>query len=618
MVIHTQPHVNTLHAGSDASIPIPLPASQTLIEMILSQAVMQPSHSAVVSTTSVLTYQQLAARSISLAKILQENGCTSNSIVAIYVERSPDLIVALVGTMLAGGAYVVLDPAYPQDRIKFMLEDADPVAIVTQTHLIGHIPANEKPVIDIAMVPENSDLPPPAYTRQAHAAVYMIYTSGSTGQPKGVLVSNANLITFVHWYCSAFHISPNDRVAQLVSPAFDVLGLEVWPTLAQGATLHIPDAMTRVNAHHLQKWIIEQGITVTAMTAALAEQLIALTWPDTTTLRILHSGGDSLHTFVPENLPFTVVNNYGPTETTIEVTYGIVPAIGSAITQLPTLGMPVPYASIYILNDDLQPVEPGTIGEIVIGGAGVAIGYHNRPELTQERFVRDPFASDPDARMYRTGDLVYQLANGEFMFAGRMDDQIKLRGYRIESGEIIYALNLQPGIRQSAVALVSSDHTDAQLVAYVVPDTDQTPLSPLMLQAALQQILPDYMIPTLFARIDQLPLTPNGKIDRTALPPITSDNILQDTAQQEDLSFVEAQLIAVVAPLLHRETVILDDNFFMLGGHSLLGTQLITRIRSTFDVSLSLRTLFNAPTIRELAHEIEELILQQMERTHYE
>ncbi len=577
-------------------------------------AALTPDALAIACGQQVLSYKELNSRANQLAHYLSALGVQTNGPVGLYMERSLEMVIGLLGILKAGGAYVPLDPSYPAERVSFMLEDAHIPIVVTQQHLQQHLNAHTIQIVCLdadeeQLAQQSNDEPALAIT--ADSLAYIIYTSGSTGHPKGVQVTHGNLLNLIMWHQRAFAVTSPDRATQVTSPAFDATGWELWPYLTAGASVHLPDEETRITPALLLNWLLEQRITISFQPTALAESLIALDWPTSASLRYLLTGADTLHHYPPTDLPFTFINNYGPTEATVVATSGpVVPT--SHPTMLPPIGRPIEHVRIYILDEQLQHVPTNTIGELYIGGKGVARGYLNRPELTAEKFIADPFSTDLDARMYRTGDLARYLADGSIAFVGRADYQIKLRGYRIEPNEIITALNEYEALQASCVIAREDLPGEKHLVAYIqlIPAMQVTALA---LRDALKTHLPEYMIPSTYVLMEKLPITANGKVDRAALPEPDASNTLRDDITALASTPTEIRLAAIVANLLHLAQVGADENFFLLGGHSLLGTQLIAQIAATFGVSLSLRILFNAPTVRELAAEIERLILVKLQ-----
>jgi acyl-CoA synthetase (AMP-forming)/AMP-acid ligase II len=359
---------------------------------------------------------------------------------------------------------------------------------------------------------------------------------------------------------------------------------------------------------------VAEEITVSFLPTALAERVMSLEWPLSTALRILLTGAEALRRFPSNNLPFKLVNNYGPTECTVVATSGFVsPDLSS--NALPTIGRPIANTEIYVLDENLRQVPMGTAGELHIGGAGVARGYLNRPELTAEKFIRDPFSTDDTERaqyLYKTGDLACYLESGEIAYLGRIDDQVKILGHRVEPNEIVTVLDRHRGVQASLVVAREDACSEKHLVAYVVPNPESQ-LSVTDLRSFLRNELPEYMVPAVFVEIENLPLMANGKLDRAALPAPNAENTLRDEEFIAPRTPIEKQLAIMLSPLLGLDQVGVTDNFFMLGGHSLLGTQLISQIRGMFGVELTLRTLFDAPTIEQLSLEIERLVTARVE-----
>ena len=354
-----------------------------------------------------------------------------------------------------------------------------------------------------------------------------------------------------------------------------------------------------------------QKITITFLATPLAESMMLLDWPREVDLRILLTGADTLHRRPSARLPFTLVNNYGPTECTVVATSGVV-APAESSSRTPSIGRAIDNTEVLVLDDQGKLVSPGIAGELYLGGASVARGYRNRPELTAQRFVANPLRPGSGERLYRTGDLVRELPGGELEFLGRIDEQIKIRGYRIEPSEIVSALDASPDVDASAVMAVEDGPGEKRLVAYVaLADGAKTTAGEL--QALLRKQLPDYMIPATFVRIESLPITSNGKVDWSALPLPLNGNVLTDEGYVAPRNIMEEKLAAIIAPLLHVERVGVHDNFFFRGGHSLLGTQLLTKIGETFGVELSLLNLFEHPTLAEMSEEIEQLILTKID-----
>jgi amino acid adenylation domain-containing protein len=597
-------------------------------QLVDARAAEAPDAPALSAGAESLTYAELNGRANQLAHYLnslgvgRESATGSDSLVGLCLDRSVTGVVSALGVLKAGGAYLPLDPAYPLERLVFMLNDAQPRVLITNTKIAKQLPAGAWKVIAIDH-PEigRNDLFGPDIASQPTASpnnhitseqlAYVIYTSGSTGRPKGVGVTHANLMNLVVWHQQAFQITPEDRASLLAGVGFDAAVWETWPYLTAGASLHLPDEATRLSPELLRDWLVAARITTSFLPTALAERLMTLAWPADTPLRTLLVGAETLRQFPSADLPFRVVNNYGPTECTVVATSGPVPREVYS-SNLPTIGRPIANTEVYILDENMQQVPVHAAGEVYIGGAGVARGYLNRPELTAEKFVCNPFSSDAAARLYRTGDLGRYLANGEIAYLGRIDEQIKILGHRIEPNEIVAVLDRHPAIAASRVIAHGDTCSEKRLVAYVVLNPELQ-ASAADLRNFLETELPQYMVPAVFVRLDSFPLTQNGKVDRAALPAPNSENTLRDEEFTGPRTPVEERLAVMLSSLLGLEQVSVHDNFFMLGGHSLLGTQLISQIRGAFGAELALRTLFESPTIEQLSLEIERLVMAQVD-----
>jgi amino acid adenylation domain-containing protein len=590
------------------------PTHDCVHHLVARQATATPDAVALVAGKQILTYRELNQQANQLAHYLQALGVGPNTLVGMCVERSLDMVVGLLGILKARGAYVPLDPAYPPERLAFMLEDSAAPILVTYQRI-----ANQLTMRGLRVVCLDADTPAlavqsesdPASTVTADDLAYVIYTSGSTGRPKGVQITHRSLLNLVYWHRQTFEVTAADRATQFFSPGFDVTGEELWPHLTIGASVYLIDEETRLDPRAMCDWLVKRGITITILPTALVESLIVLEWPSTMPLRVMLVGGDKLYRYPPPTLPFALINNYGPTEATVVATSGQVPSAEHPDGP-PSIGCPIANTQIYILAEHLKQVPIGVPGELYIGGAGVARGYLNRPELTAERFIPHPFSSEPEARLYKTGDLARFLPDGQIAFMGRTDHQVKIRGNRVELGEIEAVLNQHPVIHQAVVVAREDVPGEKRLAAYIVLNAGAH-VSSSSLQETLLAYLPDYMLPAAFVSLEALPLTPNGKVDRAALPAPDTTNTLRDEAIAVPSTPTEKQLVEIVAPLLGLEQFGIDDNFFMLGGNSLMGAQVVMRVAETFGIDLPLRTLFDAPTVRELAAEIERLIFAMVE-----
>jgi len=581
-------------------------------QRVAQRAAENSSALAISSTTEDLSYGELDRRANRLAHYMRSVGVDRNVVVGLYIERSPAMAIAALAILKAGGAYIPLDPIHPADRLAFMLKDSQAHAVVSTTRLMAGFPNGAWQVVTvdgdadkIAAQPESQ----PTTGVTGDDLAYIIYTSGSTGQPKGVELIHSGLANLVSWHHRAFQVTSADRASAQSTLGFDAAVWELWSYLTAGASLHLPDESFRNDATALRDWMVSRNITISFAATALAEQLLQLEWPSNTALRFLLTGADTLKTYPSARLPFVLVNNYGPTECTVVSTSGVVPA-GGVPNRAPSIGRAIDGVEIYILDEQMQPVSNGASGEIYVGGANLARGYRNRPDLAAEKFVPNPFHSDAGARMYRTGDLGRWLPSGEIAFLGRVDEQVKIRGYRVEPGEISVALSRHPAVQTCTVIATEDAPGEKQLTAYLVPAPGTT-VTAASLREFLLQSLPDYMVPAAFVTISSLPITEQGKVNRAALHGLNG-NRLSDEVYVEPRTLVEEELVKILIPLLKVDRVGVNDNFFLLGGHSLLGTQLIARVSDTFGVDLTLLKLFDHPTVAEMASEIETLILAKV------
>jgi amino acid adenylation domain-containing protein len=587
------------------------PGAPCVAELVAQQAAANPKAMAVLSGQEVLSYAELDRRANRLANYLCSVGVGRDIAVGLYLERSPAMVVAALAILKSGGAYIPLDPLQPPARLAFMLGDSQALVVVSTTALAQRLPAGSWQVValdgDAEKIAAQSEGKPAAAVKPEDLA-YIIYTSGSTGQPKGVELVHSGLSNLVAWHQRAFQVTSADRASALASLGFDAAVWELWPYLASGASVHIPEERVRSDAKTLRDWMVSQRITIAFAATVMAENLMQFEWPATTGLRFLLTGADTLKKYPSSRLPFVVVNNYGPTEGTVVSTSGVVTPDNSA-SQSPSIGRAIDGVQIYILDDRQQPVSEGNTGEIYIGGAGLARGYRNRPDLTAERFIANPFNAEAGARLYRTGDLARWLPDGQIAFLGRVDEQVKIRGYRVEPSEIATVLGQHASVRTSVV-VAREDEGEKELVAYVVVSPG-TKLNAGELRDHLRKRLPDYMVPSEFVAIEKVPVNANGKVDRAALPSPKGNR--HSEAYVGPRTAVEEELVKILAPLLKLKRVGVNDNFFLLGGHSLLGTQLIARISETFGVDLTLLKLFDHPTVAEMSVEIEDLILARVQ-----
>lgn len=589
------------------------PFSEQLVpRMIAAQARLHPDRMAVVMGSETLTYGELELRATQLGNYLRALGAGPEVLVGLCVERSPQFVVAALAIMQCGAAYLPMDSAHPADRLRFIVQDAAVRLLVTQGNLADRFAGLGARIVALDTEKQAIDQQP-VQAREVKPGIdslaYVIYTSGSTGQPKGVEITHRNLSNLVFWHVDAFELDSSTRATFQSGVGFDAAVWEIWPSLAIGSALYLPDEPTRLSPESLRNWLVEHQITISFVPTAMAEQLIDLPWPADTALRFLLTGADTLHRYPPATLPFSLVNNYGPTECTVVATSTII-APDRPRNGLPPIGFPIDNVRIHILDEKLREVPKGVPGEIYIGGDGVARGYRNRPDLTAERFILDPFNTD-GGRLYRTGDLGRTLAGGEIAFLGRIDDQIKIRGYRIELGEINAVLNEHSSVQASVVIAREDLPGDKRLVAYIVPAAGSQ-RDEESLREGIRQRLPDYMEPTAFVWMETLPLTPNGKIDRAALPRPSLESGFRETEFIAPRTPVEEALTGIITDVLKVPRVSVDDDFFHLGAHSLLGAQIVSRVRNVFGTELKLLDVFDAPTVAELSTKIESALTRQL------
>ncbi len=573
-------------------------------ELFESQVRRTPRAVAVVSDEEQVTYGELDARATALAAQLRALGVGAEVVVGVLLERSVEMVVALLGVLKAGGAYLPLDLAYPPERLRFMLADADAPLLLTQARLRERVPAQagvrvlcldaegQEPGAEATVAAEASAAPSGAVTG-AHLA-YVIYTSGSTGQPKGVCVPHRAIARLV-LNTDYLQLAPPDRVAQAANTAFDAATFEVWGALLNGAALVLLPSGA-LSLAELGASLARHQVSTLWLTAGLFHQMVDERLADLLALRHVLAGGDVLspahvRRFL-EAAPASclLINGYGPTEnTTFSCCQRL--SVGSAFGASVPIGRPIANTQAYVLDGEMEPVPIGVSGELYLGGDGLARGYLKRPGQTAERFVPDPFSREGGRRLYRTGDLVRYTTLGELEYLGRGDQQVKLRGYRIELGEIEAALTRQAEVREAVVVAREEAGGEKRLVAYVVAEErGETPrqLSVSGLRTALKEQLPEYMVPTALVLLDELPLTPNGKVDRKALPAPEASSVELSTGYQPPRTEVEELLVQLWAGVLGVERVGINDNFFELGGHSLLATQLVARVRESFQVELPL------------------------------
>jgi amino acid adenylation domain-containing protein len=588
------------------------PRSCSIGEQVAFRAASHPDSVALSQATGVITYRELEERAAAVALVLRGLGVGPESVVGVCAPRSPAMVIGSLGILKAGGAYLPLDPLNPDARLATMANDAQILAVVAGIGAETRAPSTSRPTIvldecgRITSAPTVMGAPRANVKTDLRELAYVIYTSGSTGKPNGVEVTHENLLNLTSWHQKEFQLSPTDRASQIASVGFDAAVWEIWPSLAAGSSVHIPDDTVTRDPESLRDWLVAEHITICFVPTPMAELLINLHWPEKAALRRMLTGADTLHRYPREGLPFQLINNYGPTECTVVTTSGCVPP-SEPRDSLPSIGLPIDNTQVYILDESGRPVPTGTEGELYIGGAGVARGYRNQPELTARRFVPDTLSATPGGRLFKTGDLGRILPGGQIAFVGRMDNQVKVRGFRVEPSEIEAVLSHHPGIQQSLVAARETPGGDRHLVGYLVPKEEAVPTSG-ELREYMRARVPDYMVPDKYVRLESLPLSSHGKLNRSDLPEPTEANTLREPTFTAPRTEVEKTVAKILAGLLGVESVDVEGNFFVLGGHSLLGAQLIARIRKILGVEMSLRVLFAAPTVAALSLEIDRLL----------
>src|SRR5215213_7151460 len=596
------------------------PEDRCVHELFEERARRTPDAVALIFEERQLTYRELDRRANQLAHHLRALGVGPDVLVGICIERSLEMAVGLLGILKAGGSYVPLDPSYPASRLKFILRDTQAPVLLTQERLVEGLPDKSRTKV----VRLDADWPVIArkaeenLTSRATAdnLAYVIYTSGSTGQPKGVMIEHRALSSYVAAAIAAYEITATDRVLQFASLSFDASVEEIFPSLTCGSTLVLRSDRMVDSMQRFVRECSERAISVLDLPTAFWHELVlafeseGLTLPPSVRLVII--GGEKVlservaqwHAHTARTArPARMINTYGPTEATVVATlcelrpgasHDLVPQ-----DEVP-IGRPLGNALIYILDGSLNPLPIGVPGELHVGGSGLARGYVNRPELTSERFIPDPFSDVPEARLYKTGDIARWRGDGNIEFLGRLDDQVKIRGFRVEPAEVEAVLGQHPALRGTAVLARTGASGGERLVAYVVPHRRPEPTA-RELGGYLKERLPEYMVPSTFVTLDSLPLTPSGKVDRRSLPAPGLSDIRAENVYAEPRTPAEEQLVEIWEEILGLERVGIHDNFFELGGHSLLATQVVSRLNRHFGVELPLRVLFEDSTIEGLA-----------------
>ncbi|WP_460501274.1 non-ribosomal peptide synthetase [Dyella jejuensis] len=573
-------------------------------------ALRDPDAIAVEQDDRSIGYGDLDAWARRIALRLRKKGIGSGDVVALALDRSIETAAGMLGVLKAGAAFLPLDVSHPAERLNFIIEDASVRAVLVHGSLAEErsFPGCECIEIDQSScgAPETEQPAlgvPGDDTRSATDAAYVLYTSGSTGHPKGVKISRGALANLVNWYGRALDIGPSARCSQVAGAMFDASMVEWWGALAHGARLRVVDDVTRMSPTALIRWIDEHAITHAFAPTPVAQVMMAESWPEGIALRALLVGGDRLVAAPPAGLPFAVYNAYGPTEATVITTLSRVdPASGNGLA--PHIGRPIQGVEVRVLDAAGSPVPVGIVGELYIGGVGLADGYVNRPEMTHDAFIVDPEDPHGRNRLYRTGDRVRFRRDRNLEFVGRLDDQVKIRGYRIELGEIQSVLQELPGVSQACVVVREDVPGDRRLVGYVVPDETAEATGPDEWISGLRGRLPQYMVPASVVSLERLPLNRNGKVDAKALPSPTAEHFGSENEIVPPNDFVEKELVAIWEEILNYSPASLHHNFFKYGGHSLSALSLRSLIESRLGVSIELFELFGNGTIRHLADHV--------------
>ncbi|MBD2682799.1 amino acid adenylation domain-containing protein [Nostoc paludosum FACHB-159] len=599
------------------------PQDKCIHELFAERVRQTPDAVAVVFQEQQLTYEELNARANQLAHHLQTQGVEPEVLVGICVERSLEMVVGLLAILKAGGAYVPLDPAYPPERLAYILNDSQVSVLVTTENLLARLPKIQGSVVCLDR-DSNSIVTQSQQTIisgvNSENLAYLIYTSGSTGKPKGVAIAHRNLVNAYFAWEDAYQLQTScNNHLQMASFSFDVFSGDLVRALCSGGKLVLCPREWLLEPEKLYELMQKEKIDCAEFVPAVFRNLIEylkITEQKITFLRLLILGSDTW--YMEEYQLFKqfcgteirLINSYGVSEATIDSSYFESTKVNLFATRAVPIGRPFANTKIYILDRYLQPVPIGVPGELYIGGAGLSRGYFNLPELTEQKFIPNPFSKDPKARLYKTGDFACYLPDGNIEFLGRLDNQVKIRGFRIELEEIEAVLNQHPEIFQALVVDQPEQSGNKQLVAYIVANQELVP-NPRELRSFLKDKLPDHMIPSVFVALEVLPLTPNGKVDRHALPMPDMSVRTLDIEFVPPRNSIEENMANLWRNVLGVEQIGVEDNFFELGGHSLLATQLVSRFRQTFSVELTLRDLFEYPTIAELA---ELLVTKQLEQ----
>ncbi|MEH2298293.1 MAG: amino acid adenylation domain-containing protein [Nostoc sp.] len=587
---------------------IAYPQDICIHQLFETQVEKTPDAIAVVFEEELISYRELNLRANQLAHYLQSLGVGSEVLVGLCVERSLEMVVGVLGILKAGGAYVPLDYAYPQERLAFMLQDAQVSVLLTQEKLKAGLPNHQAEIICLDTNWQSIDygLDNPTHNITSNNLAYVIYTSGSTGQPKGVQIQHRSAVNLLNAVAKEPGLTAEDTLLSVTSLSFDIAVSEIFLPLSVGAKLVLVSREVAADGTQLLKALTTSGATFMQPTPVTWRLLLAAGWQGSPQLKMISTGEALPRELANQLLPkgACLWNLYGPTETTIWSTGYKVTTGNKAIS----IGCPLANTQLYILDSHLQPVPIGISGELYIGGEGLARGYLNRPHLTAEKFISNPFSPNPKSRLYKTGDLARYLPDRHIEYLGRIDYQIKLRGFRIELGEIETALLQHPEVKEGVVIVREDTSNENHLVGYIVAETGQDSLQVIsQLRRFLKQQLPDFMVPTIFMALEAMPLTPNGKVDRKALPEADASRPELEANYVAPRTPIEQQIADIWMQVLNVKRVGIYDNFFELGGYSLVGIQVVSRVRQALQVEILMSNLFELPTVADLAERVETL-----------
>jgi amino acid adenylation domain-containing protein len=582
---------------------VPVSTAHSALELFEARVRQAPERLAIKQGERRLSYAELDVLADRMAQVLRERGARKGDLIAVHLNRSPEWIASLLAIWKVGAAYLSLDVAIPPERLCFTVQDSGASLLVTQPGALGikELPADHVVVWGDAAL-EGAGEKAPALPASGADRAYVVYTSGSQGQPKGVVILQRGLLNLIQWHQRERDVTERDRGAQIAGLGFDATVIELWPYLTAGATVCLPDFDLPAPAQKLRDWLIAEEITVAFLPTPMTEDLLVEEWPQRVALRSIFTGGDRLKYRPPSNLPFALINDYGPAENTVAATSALVEPDGRGY---PPIGRPIQNVQAYVLDRRMRPVPVGVTGELHLSGVGLAQGYLNRPELTQSKFIPNPFSGEPGARMYKTGDLVRYLPDGRLDFVGRADNQVKVRGVRVELREIETAIEEASSAVQQAIVLARESKGGTRLVAWLSTDGAEARGSVIIeLREKLARRLPPQMLPSAFVVLDDFPRTPSGKIDRSALPEPGRARPALGQPFIAPRNPTEARLAEVWKDTLQLDQVGAEDNFFELGGDSLQMVRILSRLRAE-GVVVTTADFLQKGTIAELAQQID-------------